>query len=580
MFQLPANTPPVMEAALRACRRHFLYAFTFSALLNLLFIVPMLYMLQVYDRVIPTSGGTTLFFLTLVLLFALATLALLDTVRSRLLVRASVRLDRIFAVTIMDATLNRPELSSQRISKQALREFDVLRQVLTGPAIVSLFDAPWVPIYVLVAFLIHPWAGVLALFGALISVFLAWRSEKVTSDPLRRANEAAGRSYAAYEFTLNSADVVRSLGLRRALVAGLLHDRNATMNLQSEAGLASSKLAALSRFVRLALQSLGLGLGALLAIEGKVSPGAVFACSFIIGRALQPIDQLVGSWRFIVQARGAYNTLKDLFTETRPDIALTQLPAPQGKLQVEALTVADPTGRVIIGNVSFAVETGELIAIVGPSGAGKSTLVRALAGATLPSAGIIRIDGADQRNWDAERLAIYFGYLPQEPSLFAGTIKDNISRFAARLGEDRQSVDEAAVAAARQAGAHELILQLPGGYDYPLGLGGRGLSAGQAQRIALARALFRDPQYLILDEPNANLDAEGDQQLVTTLETLKKSGKTILIVAHRLSVLPIVDKLLVMQDGRLRMFGPREEVLKQIRPPAPARVVSTVKASS
>jgi ATP-binding cassette subfamily C exporter for protease/lipase len=580
MFQLPANTPPVMEAALRACRRHFLYAFTFSALLNLLFIVPMLYMLQVYDRVIPTSGGTTLFFLTLVLLFALATLALLDTVRSRLLVRASVRLDRIFAVTIMDATLNRPELSSQRISKQALREFDVLRQVLTGPAIVSLFDAPWVPVYVLVAFLIHPWAGVLALFGALISVFLAWRSEKVTSDPLRRANEAAGRSYAAYEFTLNSADVVRSLGLRRALVAGLLHDRNATMNLQTEAGLASSKLAALSRFVRLALQSLGLGLGALLAIEGKVSPGAVFACSFIIGRALQPIDQLVGSWRFIVQARGAYNTLKDLFTETRPDIALTQLPAPKGKLQVEALTVADPTGRVIIGNVSFAVETGELIAIVGPSGAGKSTLVRALAGATLPSAGIIRIDGADQRNWDAERLAIYFGYLPQEPSLFAGTIKDNISRFAARLGEDRQSVDEAAVAAARQAGAHELILQLPGGYDYPLGLGGRGLSAGQAQRIALARALFRDPQYLILDEPNANLDAEGDQQLVATLETLKKSGKTILIVAHRLSVLPIVDKLLVMQDGRLRMFGPREEVLKQIRPPAPARVVSTVKASS
>ena len=580
MFQLPANTPPVMEAALRACRRHFLYAFTFSALLNLLFIVPMLYMLQVYDRVMPTSGGTTLFFLTLVLLFALATLALLDTVRSRLLVRASVRLDRIFAGTIIDATLNRPELSSQRISKQALREFDILRQVLTGPAIVSLFDAPWVPIYVLVAFLIHPWAGVLALFGALISVFLAWRSEKVTSEPLRRANEAAGRSYAAYEFTLNSAEVVRSLGLRRALVGGLLHDRNATMNLQTEAGLASSKLAAVSRFVRLALQSLGLGLGALLAIEGKVSPGAVFACSFIIGRALQPIDQLVGSWRFIVQARGAYNTLRDLFAETRPDIALTQLPAPQGRLQAEALTVADPTGRVIIGNVSFAVEKGELVGIIGPSGAGKSTLVRALAGATLPSAGIIRIDGADQRNWDAERLAAYFGYLPQEPSLFAGTIKDNISRFAARLGEDRQSVDEAAVAAAKQAGAHELILQLPGGYDYPLGLGGRGLSAGQAQRIALARALFRDPQYLILDEPNANLDAEGDQQLVATLETLKKSGKTILIVAHRLSVLPIVDKLLVMQEGRLRMFGPREEVLKQIRPPAPTRVVSTVKASS
>jgi ATP-binding cassette subfamily C protein len=316
------------------------------------------------------------------------------------------------------------------------------------------------------------------------------------------------------------------------------------------------------------LQSLALGLGALLAIDAKVSPGAVFAASFIVGRALAPIDQLVGSWRFLVQARGAYATLRSLFSETGPDIALTQLPPPQGRLDVEGLTVADANRRVIIGGIGFSVNPGEMVAIIGPSGAGKSTLVRALSGALVPSAGIIRYDSADQRNWDPERLALHVGYLPQEASLFAGTVKENIARFSDRLGEDPRELDEAAVAAAKAAGAHELILRLPGGYDSPLGLGGRGLSAGQAQRIALARALFRDPHYLILDEPNANLDSEGDQQLVQTLAELKKKGKTILIVAHRLSVLPIVDKLLVLQDGRVKMFGPREEVLRQIMPAA------------
>jgi ATP-binding cassette subfamily C protein len=545
-----------------------LFVFLFSALLNLLFIVPMLYMLQVYDRVIPTAGGNTLFFLTLVLLFALGTLALLDLVRSRLLVRASVRLDRVLAAAIVNATLSRPELIGQRLSRQALREFDTLRQVLTGPAVLAVLDAPWVPVYVVVAFLIHPWLGLLAFIGAGISVYLAWRSEQSTSARLQQANEAAGHAYSSYDFTVASAETVRALGLRRALVAKHLGDRRTMMQLQTEASFKSSRLAAISKFHRLSLQSLALGLGALLAIDAKISPGAVFAGSFIIGRALAPVDQLVGSWRSIVQGRGAYQTLRNLFTQTPPDIALTQLPAPQGKLDVEGLTIGSPERGAIIANISFSVAAGEMIAIIGPSGAGKSTLVRALSGAITPAAGIIRFDGADQRNWDPERLAEYVGYLPQEPSLFAGTIKENIARFADRLGEDPAAVDQAAVAAATAAGAHEMILRMPGGYDSRLDLQGRGLSAGQAQRIALARALFRNPRYLILDEPNANLDSEGDQQLVNTLRELKKAGRTILIVAHRLSVLPIVDKLLVLQDGRVRLFGKREEVLRQIMPPA------------
>ena len=580
MIETLRTQPEVIRNALEACRRHFLFALLFSALLNLLFIAPMLYMLQVYDRVIPTRGGVTLLFLTLVLLFALATLAMLEGVRSRLLVRGSVRLDRILSPAILQATLARPELGSQRIAKQALREFDVLRQALTGPVMIGLFDAPWVPVYILIGALIHPWVGVLAFIGAAISVFLAWRNERATNAPLKQANEAAGRAYAAFEFTVASADVVRALGLRRALISGHLHDRDTMMRLQTEASMDSGRLTAVSKFTRLALQSLALGLAAMLAIDAKVSPGAVFASSFIVGRALAPIDQLVGGWKQVVQGLSAYQTLRDLFNETAPDIALTQLPAPQGKLSTESLTIVDEQRRPILANVSFNVDAGEMIAIVGPSGAGKSTLVRALAGALMPSAGIIRFDGADQRNWDRERLADYVGFMPQEPSLFAGTIKENIARFRDRLGEDQISIDEAAIAAAKAAGVHEMILQLPGGYDHMLGLGGRGLSAGQAQRISLARSLFLDPQYLILDEPNSNLDADGDQQLIRTLDELKKNGKTVLIVAHRLSVLPIVDRLMVIRDGRLSMFGPRDEVLKQIAPPPPpARVVTGGKRS-
>ena len=570
----------MMQAAADAVRRHFLYAMLFSALLNLLFIAPMLYMLQVYDRVIPTAGGMTLLFLTLVLAFALMTLSSLDALRSRLLVRASVRLDRVLSGAILDATLARPELGAQRLAKQALREFDVLRQTLTGPIIVGVFDAPWIPIYILIGALISPWIGALGLVGAGISLFLAWRNEKATNAPLKLANQAAGQAYAGFESSVAQGEVVRALGLRRALVSGHLHDRHTMMQLQTDASFNSSRLTALSKFVRLMLQSLALGLAALLAIDGKVSPGAVFASSFIVGRALAPIDQIVGGWKNIIAAYGAYQTLRDLFAETPPELALTQLPAPEGNISAENLGVAGPGNRPIIMGMTFGIDAGEMVAIVGPSGAGKSTLARALAGALVPGAGVIRFDGADQRNWDPERLAEYVGYMPQEPSLFAGTIKENIARFRNRLGEEAGAVDEEVIAAAKVAGAHDLILKLPGGYDYMLALGGRGLSVGQSQRISLARALFRDPKYLILDEPNSNLDAEGDQQLIHTLEELKKRGRTILIVAHRLSVLPIVDRLMVIQDGRLTIFGPRDEVLRKIAPPPPAtRVVTGGKSS-
>ncbi len=562
-----------MKTVLEAGRRHFTYAALFSALLNLLFIVPMLYMLQVYDRVIPTKGHITLLFLTLVLVFALGTLAALEAIRSRLLVRAGVRINAVMAGPIMQATLQQSD-SSQRLARQAVREFDILRQALSGPAMLGLLDAPWVPVYILIAFLVHPWVGVLTTLGAVLIVFLAWRNEVTTRPPLQEANAASGASYAAYDATVAASDTVRALGLRDAMVVGHLADRRTATTLQTDAGMISARLSAHSKFVRLLLQSLALGVGALLAIDAKISPGAVFACMFIVGRALAPIDQLVGGWRVIIQAQNAIGVLDELLGSAPIDISRTRLPEPSGKLEVMGLVKGTPGQKPILLNIGFTLEPGEVLAIVGPSGAGKSTLVRAIAGAISANSGFIRFDGAEQRDWDPEQLARHVGFMPQETTLFAGTIKDNISRFQRLLGETPADIDEQTIAAAKLAKAHDMILQLPGGYDHRLQLGGRGLSAGQAQRIALARALFRDPRYVILDEPNASLDAEGDAQLVVTLEELKKRGATQLIVAHRLSVLPVVDKLLVLRNGQMAHFGARDDVLRQISPPAPSRVAA------
>ena len=567
----------VLRQALEACRRHFLFALLFSALVNLLFLVPMLYMLQVYERVLPTRGVTTLWLLTLVLVLGLMTMSLLDVARSRVLVRAGVRLDRLLSGVLLDATLSRPGRSPQRLARQAIREFDVLRQALTGPAILAALDAPWVPVYILVAFVLHPWIGVLALVGALLVVALAVRNEQVTRERLQQASQAAGQTYADFEVTVAAADVVRALGMRRALVAGHLSQRETMMELQTDASMASSGISGASKFVRQLLQSLALGIGALLAVDGKISPGAIFAAMFIVGRALAPIDQLVGNWRVIIQARGAWTTLRELLNETPAEIALTQLPRPAGRIAAEQLHYVTETGQHILHNINFSVEPGEVVAIVGPSGAGKSTLVRILAGALTPSGGLVRIDGNDQRNWNPERLAEYVGFMPQEPALFAGSVKENIARFRNRLGEDARQVDEDAIAAATAAGANAMVQRLPQGYDQQLALGGKGLSAGQAQRIGLARALFRDPVLIILDEPNSNLDAEGDQELAKALEQAKGRGTSILLVAHRMSMLPLVDRIIVVKDGRIAMDGPRNEVLAKLSPLRPARARGPVR---
>ena len=574
----PATDRSPLADALKACKPHFVYAGVFSAMLNLLYLAPTLYMLQVYDRVVPTRGFMTLAFMTLILLFALSTLALLDLVRSRLLARASMRLDRLLSGAILNATLSRPAAARDGLTRQALREFDTLRQTLSGVGALALFDAPWTPIYILVSFLINPLLGLLGLVGAAALLFLAWRNERSTRGSLHRANEAAGAAYASQEQSAAAADVVRALGMRTALVARHLGERESASRLQAEATFAGGGYSAASRFLRLSLQSLALGLGAFLAIENKVSAGAIFAASILTARALAPIEQVIGGWRNVVQARDAYAKIVALFAGAQVDAPATQLPPPKGALAAERIVVFAPGGqRPILRDIGFQLAAGEAVGVIGPSGAGKSTLMRVLAGAVLPDHGGIRFDGADSRDWDPERLGRRIGFLPQEPTLFAGTVKENIARFQTSLEADLGAIDTMAVEAAERCGAHEMILRLPGGYDTALGPGGRGVSAGQAQRIALARALFGGPSVLILDEPNAHLDAEGEAQLVRTLIDLKAAGTTILVAAHRTGVLAAVDKLIVLHEGRLELFGDRDEVIRrisggerQVPPPATA----------
>ncbi|MBV9995832.1 MAG: type I secretion system permease/ATPase [Caulobacteraceae bacterium] len=551
-------------AAFEACRRHLVFAGIFSALLNVLYLAPTLYMLQVYDRVVPTRGRTTLLFLTLVLLLSLATLALLDLARSRILVRAGVSLERSLAAAVLDAGFSRSGAGRDVLMSRATRDFDVMRQVLTGPGMLALFDAPWSPIYIVVSLLIHPVLGLVSLVGAAVLFALTWLNEMATRAPLRRANEASNLSYLSQQYSTAAAELIRTLGMRRTMVNRHLRERQVAASLQLKASFAASGLNAGSRFMRLTFQSLALGVGAFLAIEQQISAGAIFAASLLVGRALSPMDQLLAAWRSLAQARDAYRNLKELLPAEAPGAAPTELPPPSGALAVERLSVATPAGRALLSDVSFSLAAGETLGVIGPSGAGKSTLARAIAGAVAADNGVVRLDGADRSLWDQERLARHIGYMSQETTLFAGTVKQNIARFDDVADSEAGEVDARVVAAAQLAGAHAMIMRFANGYDTQLAWGGRGLAAGHAQRIAFARALYGSPALLVLDEPNAHLDGEGEAELMRALAELKQRGVTVVIVAHRTGVLAAADKLMVMREGRIELFGPRDEVVRKL----------------
>lgn len=553
---------PLAEA-LRACRTHFVWAAVFSALVNILYLTPTLYMMQVYDRVVPTGGLTTLVLISVAAVFALASLGLLDWLRQRLLLRAGLRLDRMLSPRILSRALG---VQGRTLNSQVLREFDSVRSALSGAGALALFDAPWTPLYLACCFLLHPAIGVLTLVGGAVLFALAWLNERDSRPRLARAMQSNTAAYAAQE------GVARQTGQRRAAA-----------DAQADAQLTGGKYSGAIKFVRMTLQSVSLGLAAFLVVRGEISAGSIIASSVLLSRAVAPVEQLVGAWPNLVQARASWGHLVELFKQTAgQERARTALPAPRGRLRVEGATVRlVEGGPPQLSAASLSLEPGQTLGVVGASGSGKTTLARVVAGALAPASGAVRLDGADYDARDSDDLAAHIGYLPQVPSLFAGTIKDNISRFAAARGATPDQIDRDAVAAAQAAGAHEMILRLPLGYDTELGPFGQGVSAGQAQRIALARALYGDPALLVLDEPNSNLDQEGEAALMAAVLQAAQRGAAVVIVAHRAGILSRVDRLLVMADGAVQMEGPREEILARMRAgrPTPAAPVHKDAAS-
>lgn len=549
----------ILRDALHACRRHIGFVLLFSAALNLLYLAPSIYMLQVYDRVLTSGGLLTLLYLSAVLLASLATLAFLDATRVRLLASMAKRLDRLVAPHVLMAALQR-EGRTAAGSAQPLREFDTLRAAMTGPPALAAVDAPWSPIYIAVCFMIHPWIGTLALFGGVLLIVIAYVNQLAMQRTLHANDQATGAMYSLHSADSAQGDTARALGMQEALVRRQINTRETMSSATHEAGRSGAVFSASTKFVRLFLQSAALGLGAYLALQQEISAGGIIAASILAARAFAPLELIVGAWRQFEQGRQAYKTLTDVLKTQEQQREYTELPPPRANLNVENVGVRSGE-RVLLMGVGFRVEPGMIVGVIGPSGAGKTTLVRTIAGAVLPDQGAIRLDGAKLTDWPSEEIGRYIGYLPQEVGLFAGTIGENISRFESREIED---VDQATITAAKAAGVHELILTLPKGYDTEIGPNGRGLSAGQAQRVGLARALYRDPVLLVLDEPNAHLDSEGEAALVEALKAARARRASALVVAHRSGIMNIADALLVIRDGRLEMYGPREQVMAKL----------------
>lgn len=533
-------------------------AFVFGFFINVLLFVSPLYMLQIYDRVLLSRNEGTLVGITVIAAFALVVYAALEMLRSRILVRGGIIFDQKIADPIFDAahrgTLRKPGGGQET----ALRDVDVLREFLTSSGILAFFDAPWTPIFLVACFILHPWFGWIGLIGGALILALTLLNELATRRSIDAASQAAGSAAQQARSTFRNADVLRAMGMLASVRTLWRSRHDEALLFQAHASDRAGILVAATKFVRMFLQTMILGVGAYLAIHREISAGSMIAASIIIGRALAPIELVVANWKGFTAARASYGRLARLVAAEGQEPKRMALPRPQGRIAVDGLSVAAPgTSTLILRDVSFAAEPGSVIGVIGPSAAGKSTLVKALTGVLPRFGGTIRIDGSDLDHWDPQILGGAVGYLPQDVELFDGTVAQNIARFAHE--------DEAAImAAAQTAGCHTLIQGLPDGYNTWIGAGGHVLSGGQRQRIALARALYGAPSFVVLDEPNASLDHAGEAALVNAVAELKRRGATVMIVTHKVSLLTGADQVLVMRDGTVETFGPAARVLEEV----------------
>lgn len=557
-----------IRAAVLSLRGSIRSIAAFSAATNLLMLAPSLYMLQVYDRAVASGNLFTLGMLTTMLVGLLALMGALEYVRNLVVIHAGSRIDDLLARRVHQAAFERGLAGGQANAAQATRDLDAIRQFLTGNAVFAFFDAPWAPLFLLVMFLFHPWIGLLALVGMIVLAALAWLNERLSRDLLRQAGSLCVQATASVEMQLRNSDSIESMGMLGRLFHLWRGPHRGYVRRQAQASERNALVSAISRTLRLALQSLVLGLGAWLVIDGRMSSGMMVAGSILMGRTLAPIDQLIAAWRQWASTRLSWQRLHTLLAAHPPRLEHLPLPEPKGILVVETAGAMPPGTRTsvpILSGVTFALEAGDMLGVIGPSGSGKSTLGRLVGGVWPAQAGKVRLDGADITQWDKERLGPHIGYLPQEVELFAGSVSENISRFAEPQSDPTLITDAAIL-----AGAHDMILTLSQGYDTRLGPGGQGLSGGQRQRIALARALYGSPCLVILDEPNASLDEAGDKALLAALARLRDRRVTTVLITHRPKVLELTTKLLVLKDGRAQAFGPTAEVIARMRRPGPA----------
>jgi ATP-binding cassette subfamily C exporter for protease/lipase len=546
-------------AAVAAYRRIFFVVGAFSGAINMLYLVPSLYMMQVYDRVLGSRNATTLLMISLIALGMYVIMGALEFARSQLLVRLGNRLDRQLAQRVFTSAFERNlRIRAGGTAGQAMLDLAQVRQFITGNGLFAFFDAPWAPIYLVVIWIFHPWLGILAVCGALILAALALVTELVTRGPLAEANQAAAAGSGFATTNLRNAEVIEAMGMMPAIRARWEKLQERMLARQSLASDRAGSISSATKFVRLTIQSASLGLGALLVIDNQASAGIIIAASILTSRALAPVELLIGTWKQLISARGAYGRLSQLLADFPAREKGMSLPPPKGEFRIEGVYATPPGGQApVLKGLAFGIAAGETLVVVGPSASGKSTLARLLVGVWPAQAGKVRLDGADVFLWDKEELGPCIGYLPQDVELFDGTIAENIARF----GEiDSNQVIEAAT----KAGMHEMILRFPQGYDTQIGDAGSALSGGQRQRIALARALYGNPAVLVLDEPNSNLDDAGEAALVRAVQQAKADGRTVVLITHRTSIVGIADRVMVLVDGQVQMFGPRGEVLAQL----------------
>lgn len=553
-----------LTRALWVFRREFLVVGVFSMVVNVLMLAPTLYMLQVFDRVMISRSELTLLAVSLVTLFLFGVMAFAEWMRSRVLVRVGMHLDAILGTRVFNASFEANLAPSGVRPSRSFGDLLQVRQFLTGNGILAFFDTPWTPVYMAVLFLLHPVLGFLSLFFAAVQAALAWFGHRRSIAPNEEASKASGDSIGYLQSKLRNAEVLEPMGMVHNLRARWALRHGEAQRLQGSAQALSHRITAWSKLIRYSQQSLVLGAGALLVIDGQLSPGAMIAANVLMSRALAPIDMLVMAWRGFIGARSAFARLEALLVAyPERDPALSRV-APQGALTLRNV-VAVATGRQqpILNGVSLDVSPGTVTVVLGPSGSGKSTLARCMVGIWPQVTGEVLLDGLPIDGWDRNELGPYLGYLPQDIELFEGTIAENIGRFG-------KVVSEKVIAAAKTTGLHEMILRLPKGYDTPIGEAGHLLSGGQRQRIGLARAVYGDPVLIVLDEPNANLDEVGETALVRTVNALKEKGRTVFLITHRPGVLAVADRVMVLRDGQVQRDGPRDEVLAQLRSARPA----------